>query len=213
MGEYYEDGEIATWRDVFYYFFQNAKEAWFSTLVHFILFMSFSYFFFAGIVLLGASMQILAGCTAVQVIENFGNPVSALMGGVLAAAILQSSTAINILIGSMIVSGLNPQYGVYMMMGANIGTSVTSNIISLFHLRDKNMLERAVAGSSVNSIYYFLTVTILFPLELASGMLWKLAKVVIPSAINVTYKWGGLVDLIIFPVTNRVIIPNTVCMV
>jgi len=209
--EYYEDGEIASWRDVFYYCYYYMKKEWLSVTVHIILFIGLAYAFFAGIVLLGISTQILGGCYGSSLIDNASNPLAAAMAGIIAASLFQSSTLANILIGTLVgTTGMSVQYGIYMAMGASVGNSVTSSIIALAHISDKNILERAVAGSSVNNIYYFLTIAILLPVEIATKILFRIGEALVPDTVQLNYEWGGLVNLIIHPLTNLLIIPNPV---
>jgi sodium-dependent phosphate cotransporter len=62
-----------------------------------------------------------------------------------------------------------------MIMGANIGTSLTGVIVSMTQISDKQMFRRAFAAATIHDMFNFLTVLILFPLELFSGLLEKMA--------------------------------------
>ena len=55
------------------------------------------------------------------------------------------------------------------VMGANIGTSVTNTIVSIGQITDKNDFRRAFAGATVHDVFNWLAVVILLPLEIASG--------------------------------------------
>ena len=209
--EYYEDGEIASWSDVFHYCYYHMKNNWITVIIHFTMFLGFSYAFFAGIVLLGESMQIIAGCSASNLVESGGNPLSAVMVGFILATLFQSSFVVNnSIIFALVTSGLSVEYGIYMAMGSSIGSTITSSIVALFHITDKNMLERAVAGASVNTIYYLLATAIFFPIERASGMLVRIADAIAPVTPDMNYQWHGLFDTIVSPITNFLIIPNVV---
>ena len=61
-------------------------------------------------------------------------------------------------------------------MGANIGTSVTNTIVAMSHFGDSNEFERSLAGTTVHDMFDFLTVGILFPIELIFGMLISFNK-------------------------------------
>lgn len=54
------------------------------------------------------------------------------------------------------------------IMGANIGTSVTNTIVSIGQSGDKNMFRRAFGGAVVHDMFNWLSVIILLPLELAT---------------------------------------------
>ena len=59
-----------------------------------------------------------------------------------------------------------------MIMGANIGTSVTNTIVAMGQLKDRDAFRMAFAGATVHDMFNFLTVLILLPLEAASGYLY-----------------------------------------
>jgi sodium-dependent phosphate cotransporter len=61
------------------------------------------------------------------------------------------------------------------VMGANIGTTVTNTLVSMGHITRKEEFKRAIAGATVHDFFNLLCVAILFPLELATGFLQKLA--------------------------------------
>ena len=57
------------------------------------------------------------------------------------------------------------------VMGANIGTSVTNTIVSLAEAAERNEFRRAFAGAVVHDIFNWLSVIVFLPLEIASGYL------------------------------------------
>ena len=59
-------------------------------------------------------------------------------------------------------------------MGANIGTSVTSTIVSLAQAAERNEFRRAFAGAVVHDIFNWLSVLVFLPLEVISGYLRRL---------------------------------------
>ena len=56
------------------------------------------------------------------------------------------------------------------IMGANIGTSVTNTIVSIGQINNKNEFRRAFAGATLLDMFNWLSVVILLPLEAATGM-------------------------------------------
>jgi sodium-dependent phosphate cotransporter len=52
-----------------------------------------------------------------------------------------------------------------MVMGANIGTTVTAKLVSLGHITRKAEFRRAFAASSVHDTFNLITVSLLYPLE------------------------------------------------
>jgi sodium-dependent phosphate cotransporter len=60
-------------------------------------------------------------------------------------------------------------------MGANIGTTVTNTIVSLTHITHGDEYRRAYSGAVVHDIFNLLSVMVLFPLQLTTGFLSKMA--------------------------------------
>ena len=58
-----------------------------------------------------------------------------------------------------------------MVMGANIGTSVTNTFVSLGQIGDRTNFRRAFAAATVHDMFNWLTVLVLLPLEMISGYL------------------------------------------
>ena len=59
-----------------------------------------------------------------------------------------------------------------MIMGANIGTSVTSTLVAMTQIGDKEQFERAFSAAVVHDFFNWLTVITLFLLEVSTGMLY-----------------------------------------
>ena len=55
------------------------------------------------------------------------------------------------------------------IMGANIGTSVTNTIVSISQSNDRDQFRRAFAGATVHDMFNWLSVIVLLPLEIATG--------------------------------------------
>jgi sodium-dependent phosphate cotransporter len=64
-----------------------------------------------------------------------------------------------------------------MVMGANIGTTITNLLVSLGHITRSQEFRRAFAAATVHDAFNWMAVLILFPLELATGFLAKLSGV------------------------------------
>ena len=67
------------------------------------------------------------------------------------------------------------------VMGANIGTSVTNTIVSAGHVGDRDQFRRAFAGATVHDIFNWLCVLVLLPIEAASGYLYHLSGAITDS--------------------------------
>ena len=56
-----------------------------------------------------------------------------------------------------------------LVMGANVGTSITNTIVAVSQSGDSENLRRAFAGATVHDMFNWLTVAILLPTEWAFG--------------------------------------------
>ena len=75
------------------------------------------------------------------------NPFIGLFIGLLLTAILQSSSTISALVVAMVASGsLTLESAIPIIMGANIGTTITAMIVSLGFIPKKKEFKRATAA-------------------------------------------------------------------
>ena len=56
-----------------------------------------------------------------------------------------------------------------MIMGANIGTSLTNTLVSFTQAAEVDEFERAFAGATVHDCFNWLTVTVMLTLEVTTG--------------------------------------------
>jgi sodium-dependent phosphate cotransporter len=63
-----------------------------------------------------------------------------------------------------------------MVMGANVGTTITNTLVSLGHARHRDEFRRAFAAATVHDFFNVLSIIVFLPLELAFGLLerWSL---------------------------------------
>ena len=102
---------------------------------------------------------------------------------------------------------LDVKTAIPIVMGANIGTSVTNTIVSLGHAKERDEFRRAFAGATVHDMFNFLSVLILLPLELASGYLFRLSEALVDAfdLDNVSGKKQDLLKKITKPLTGKVV--------
>src|SRR5699024_5223989 len=62
------------------------------------------------------------------------------------------------------------------LMGANVGTTMTSTLVSLGAAGDRNQFRRAFSAASVHDMYNLLSVAIFFPLEWTFGILERVGS-------------------------------------
>ena len=102
------------------------------------------------------------------------NPFTGLMIGILATTIVQSSSVTTSMVVGLVAAPENPlpiANAVPMIMGANIGTTVTNTAVSLAHMARRDEFRRAFAVATCHDFFNFMTVGILLPLELMTGYL------------------------------------------
>ncbi|MFH1752768.1 MAG: Na/Pi symporter [Candidatus Omnitrophota bacterium] len=130
------------------------------------------YIFLVSISLLSDAFKMFGTGFAHSLIQTTSNPFVGLFIGILATSLIQSSsTTTSIIVGFVASGALTVENAIPMVMGANIGTTVTNTLVSLAHITRKEEFKRAMACSSLHDIFNILTVMILFPLELATGYL------------------------------------------
>jgi len=106
------------------------------------------------------------------------NPFMGLMVGILATTLVQSSSVTTSLIVGFVAApeaALPIANAVPMIMGANIGTTVTNTIVSLGHIGRPAEFRRAFAVATCHDFFNYLTVAILLPLEMMTGYLQRSA--------------------------------------
>jgi sodium-dependent phosphate cotransporter len=137
------------------------------------------YLFIISLGLMANAFRILGGKTAGRTFRNsevFDNPLAGIVIGILVTVLVQSSSTSTSIIITMTAGDLiKIQNAIPMIMGANIGTSVTNTIVSLGSFRDRDEYRRAFAGATVHDCFNFLTVFILLPIEAATGLLRHMA--------------------------------------
>ncbi|CAE7201453.1 Slc34a2 [Symbiodinium natans] len=128
------------------------------------------YCFLFGLDLMGVSFKALGGKGAGKLFTITENPISGLMVGILATVLVQSSsTSTSIVVGLVAAGQLDVHNAIPLVMGANIGTSVTNTIVSMAHVGERSELERAFSGATVHDMFNMLSVIVLLPLEVIVG--------------------------------------------
>jgi len=135
------------------------------------------YVFLVGVASLEAGIKLLGADVQEQLFSSVSNPLAGLFVGILATVLVQSSSASTSVIVGLVASGaVGLDAAVPMIMGANIGTTVTNTLVSLGHVRQSAEFTRAFAAATVHDFFNLAAVTILLPLELATGMLSESAE-------------------------------------
>lgn len=137
------------------------------------------YLFLVGVGLLSEGIASLGGDVQDALFARVSNPLSGLFVGILATVLVQSSSVSTSTIVGMVAAGLvGVEDAVPMIMGANIGTSVTNTLASVGSIRRPVEFRRAVAAATVHDVFNLLSVAVLLPIELATGVLARAANAI-----------------------------------
>ena len=116
------------------------------------------------------------------------NPFMALMVGILATTLVQSSSVTTVMVVGLVAAPENPlpvANAVPMIMGANIGTTVTNTVVSLAHMGRREEFFRAFSVATCHDFFNFITVAVLLPLEITTGYLRR-------AAVALASTFGGV---------------------
>merc|ERR1712230_162137 len=137
--------------------------------------------FFLTLGVMGTGFKLLGGKDSAKMFDVADNPISALMVGILATVLVQSSSTTTSIIVSLVgADELSVKTAVFMIMGANIGTSVTNTIVAMGHFANKDDLRRGFAGATVHDVFNMLNVLIFLPINwiypIFEKMTYEMAK-------------------------------------
>ena len=123
--------------------------------------------------MIGSGFKAATGGEARELFEFASNPLLALIIGTVCTALIQSSSTVTSIIVGLVAGGLPVATAIPMVMGANIGTTITNTLVSLGHVRDKKEFKQAFSAATVHDFFNLLSVLIFLPLEIMFGVLEK----------------------------------------
>jgi sodium-dependent phosphate cotransporter len=103
---------------------------------------------------------------AAAIFEFANNPLVGVILGVLATALVQSSSAVTPVIVGLVGGGLPIAIAIPMIMGSNMGTTVTNTLAALGSLNDSEAFNRSFSAATVHDFFNLFTILIFLPLEL-----------------------------------------------
>ena len=83
------------------------------------------------------------------------------------------------------------------LMGANIGTSMTNTLVSLAHSGQRSELRRAFAAATVHDMFNWLCVLVMLPVEIGTGSAISLSCFFIRTLGYLEHASGALVDAVV----------------
>jgi len=142
------------------------------TLLRALLVVALLYLFLTGVELLSGGFKTMGKGFVDGLFEGVSNPIGGLFVGLLATVLVQSSSVSTSVIVGLVASGVvGADDAVPMIMGANLGTTVTNTLASLGHVRRDMEFRRAFAAATVHDFFNILAVAVFLPIELATGYL------------------------------------------
>jgi sodium-dependent phosphate cotransporter len=87
------------------------------------------------------------------------------MIGIMGTVLVQSSSTFTSIIVAAIGAGMEVHVAIPMLMGANIGTSVTNTLVAMTQIGNKKEFERAFSAATVHDMFNWSTVIVLFTIE------------------------------------------------
>lgn len=156
---------------------------------------------------MGGAFKLLGASFSVRLIEMTSSPYVGLLVGILSTSIVQSSSATTSVVVALVGGGsLTIPNAIPIVMGANIGTTVTNIFVSFGHITRKNEFKKAFAGATVHDFFNLFAVCLLFPLEMKFHFIEKIAVLMAEKFSDA----GGLtfvspLKLITHPISSRLL--------
>ncbi|MBC8366866.1 Na/Pi symporter [bacterium] len=147
------------------------------TVLKTVTLLAILYIFFVAIKLMGGSAKGMGRMLAAEFLNQ--GTSSALLGlllGVFTTSLVQSSSTVTSMVVGLVAGGaFSLEIAIPIIMGANIGTTVTNTIVSLGHVHNREEFRRAFAAGTVHDIFNVLAVIVIFPLEQMTHFLQRMA--------------------------------------
>lgn len=155
------------------------------TIVFFVLL----YFFVLSIEMMTNSFHLFGKGFAERIMRATSNPLVGLCIGLLCTSVVQSSGATTSTVVTMVAAGtLGMREAIPIIMGANIGTSITNTLVSIAHVTRREEFRRGFAAAMVHDLFNVMTVAVLLPIEIKFRILERLAEI-LQSVVSTS---GGL---------------------
>lgn len=125
---------------------------------------------------------------------SLSSPYTALLSGIVITSLIQSSSATIAIVVATVGSGvITIEDSVFIMMGANIGTTITNTIVGLAHSHQPEEFRRMTPSILVDDIYKVLNVSLFFVVEITTGLLHTLS-VALVGFLETSTPLGAVLD-------------------
>jgi solute carrier family 34 (sodium-dependent phosphate cotransporter) len=134
------------------------------------------YLFLVGVRGLESGIGLLGSGFTERIVDAVSNPLAGVFAGILVTVLVQSSSVSTATIVGLVGAGTLPlSHAVPMIMGANLGTTVTNTLVTVGYLRGGREFRRAFAGATMHDFFNLITVLVLLPVELTTRLLSRTA--------------------------------------
>jgi sodium-dependent phosphate cotransporter len=125
---------------------------------------------------MGTSLKMVGKGLATTLIQTTTNPFVGLFIGILATSLIQSSSSTTSIVVGLVAGGaLNVANAIPIIMGANVGTSVTNTLASLTQINRSTEFQRSFSVAIVHDYFNLLAVLVIFPLQYFTNFLGRIA--------------------------------------
>lgn len=147
----------------------TAKGVWLAVL-------ALVYVLLVGVGVIGDGFKWISGGKdgAAAIFEFAGNPIVGVILGILATALVQSSSTVTSVIVGLVAGGVPVSVAVPMIMGANMGTTITNTIVSLGNLGDRSAFGKSFEAATVHDFFNLYSILIFLPIEILFHPLEKI---------------------------------------
>jgi sodium-dependent phosphate cotransporter len=132
------------------------------------------YLLLVSVSLIGGGFKASAGSHARELFAFASNPITGLFIGTICTALIQSSSTVTSIIVGLVAGGLPVSIAIPMVMGANIGTTITNTAVSFGHIKQGKEFQRAFAAATIHDFFNILCVIVFLPLQILFGIFDKM---------------------------------------
>ena len=151
---------------------QSSSSNW----MQWLLVLGLVYLLLVAVAMIGTGFKAAAGDQAKELFAFASNPITGVIVGTVATALIQSSSTVTSIIVGLVAGGLPVEIAIPMVMGANMGTTITNTIVSLGHVRQGEEFRRAFAAATVHDFFNLFSIFVFLPLEIMFGFLQRIGE-------------------------------------
>jgi sodium-dependent phosphate cotransporter len=143
------------------------------------------YAFLVGVALLETGIATLGGGFQDALLREIRHPLAGLFTGIILTVVVQSSSVSTATIVGLVGAGtLGVDLAVPMIMGANIGTTITNTLVSLGNVRRPDEFRRGFTAATMHDFFNLFAVALLLPIELSTKVISTTAEALTTALIG-----------------------------